>query len=336
MERNIVRAGTLNMLGGIRGGILAVCVGVMMAQPAYADNPTFADLLAQAKAQAATGHRWAPPGDNMTETVMKMMDLIPTATPAEIAQLSALLESDKSGPPPLPPLDSSTGERPADSALAPAPPATETPPAPAPTESALLPAAPAAQTPPAAPAPTESALAPAPPAPAAQTPPALAPTESALALAPPAAPTSPKMATAAPPQFSAMPDRLGSEGGHQVRPNAIGPSHIGPSPIAPSPIAASPAEPTPRDHAAALFAQGLDAEIRGDLSGARRYYLVAAKDGDAAAARNLGRLYDPAYLKQTAIGGVDPDAALAREWYERAFRLGDPEAGLLLEALSER
>ena len=56
----------------------------------------------------------------------------------------------------------------------------------------------------------------------------------------------------------------------------------------------------------------------------------------AAAARNLGRLYDPAYLKQTAIGGVDPDAALAREWYERAFRLGDPEAGLLLEALSER
>ena len=346
MERNVVRAGTVNMLGGIRGGILALCVGVMMAQPAYADTPTFADLLEQAKAQAATGHRWSPPGDNMTETVMKMMDLIPTATPAEIAQLSALLESDKSGPPPLPPLDATTDERPAESALAPAAPATETPPPPPPAtesamapapappaaESALAPIPPAAVQAPPPQATAESALAPIPPA-AVQAPPPRAAAESALA---PAPPTPSTLATAAPTQLSALPDRPGSGGSRQRPPNQIGPSHIGPSAIVPSSIDASPTGPTPRDHAAALFARGLDAEIRGDLSGARRYYLVAAKDGDAAAARNLGRLYDPAYLKQTAIGGVDPDAALAREWYERAFKLGDPEAGLLLEALSER
>jgi TPR repeat protein len=85
-----------------------------------------------------------------------------------------------------------------------------------------------------------------------------------------------------------------------------------------------------------LFARGLDAELHGDLSGARRFYSSAAQQGDAAAARHLGRLYDPTYLKQTALGGVDPDPALARQWYERAVRLGDTEAGPLLEALSVR
>jgi TPR repeat protein len=85
-----------------------------------------------------------------------------------------------------------------------------------------------------------------------------------------------------------------------------------------------------------LFARGLDAELHGDFSGARRFYSSAAQQGDAAAARNLGRLYDPAYLKQVALGGIDPDPALARHWYERAVRLGDTEAGPLLQALSVR
>jgi TPR repeat protein len=85
-----------------------------------------------------------------------------------------------------------------------------------------------------------------------------------------------------------------------------------------------------------LFARGLDAEHRGDVSGARRFYLSAAQQGDAAAARNLGRLYDPVYLAQTTLGGIDPDPALAQRWYERAIRLGDAEAAPLLEALSTR
>jgi TPR repeat protein len=54
------------------------------------------------------------------------------------------------------------------------------------------------------------------------------------------------------------------------------------------------------------------------------------------AALGLGRLYDPAYLKQTAMGGIEPDTELARYWYQRAAALGDPEAGRLLQALSER
>jgi TPR repeat protein len=50
----------------------------------------------------------------------------------------------------------------------------------------------------------------------------------------------------------------------------------------------------------------------------------------------MGRLYDPAYIKETAIGGVDPDPALARQWYERAIRLGDAGAVPLLQAMSAR
>jgi TPR repeat protein len=94
--------------------------------------------------------------------------------------------------------------------------------------------------------------------------------------------------------------------------------------------------PSADSRAGLLFARGLDAERLGDFSAARRYYLTAAQHGGAAAARNLGRLYDPAYLGQTALGGIDPDPELARRWYERAVRLGDADAGPLLEALSVR
>lgn len=239
------------MSAGIRNCLLAIYTVLITALPAYAETRTFADLLAQAKVQAATGHRWTPPGDNMTETVMHMMDIIGTATPAQLSELSGLLDGGLSvPPPPAPSADSPTEERPA--RAVPAPPASPPP---------------------------------------------------AVALA---APTSPP----------ALPD------------------HPEPGPA--SPIISSQAVPAPGSRAGVLFARGLDAELRGDISGARRFYLSSANQGDAAAARNLGRLYDPAYLKQNALGGVDPDPALARHWYERAVRLGDPEAGLLLEALSVR
>ncbi|HEY4172473.1 MAG TPA: hypothetical protein VGM42_05550 [Rhodopila sp.] len=240
------------MPAGIRNGLLVICAVLTMALPTYAETQTFADLLAQAKLQAATGHRWAPPGDNMTETIMRMMDLIGTATPAQLSELSTLLNNSNTVPPP-PSLN-------ADSP-------TEEPPAPA------------------VPAPSASQSSP------------------ALALTAPAPPP-------------VLPSR--------------------PEPAKPSPITSSQAVPAPGSRAGILFTRGVDAELRGNISGARRFYLGAAEQGDAAAARNLGRLYDPAYLKKTALGGVDPDPALARHWYERAVKLGDPEAGLLLEALSVR
>jgi TPR repeat protein len=85
-----------------------------------------------------------------------------------------------------------------------------------------------------------------------------------------------------------------------------------------------------------LLARGKSAEQLGNVSGARRLYFGAATLGNAAAALALGRLYDPMFLKQNALGGLDPDPELARHWYQRAAALGDPEAGRFLEALSGR
>jgi TPR repeat protein len=100
------------------------------------------------------------------------------------------------------------------------------------------------------------------------------------------------------------------------------------------PIVAVPSRPGSR--AAELFVRGQKAEQSGDLSAARRLYASAARQGVAAAARDLGRLYDPAYLKHTALGGIDPDPTLARHWYEQAVTMGDVEAGPLLDALALR
>jgi hypothetical protein len=48
-----------------------------------------------------------------------------------------------------------------------------------------------------------------------------------------------------------------------------------------------------------LLARGAQAEQLGNVSGARRYYASAVQLGSATAARNLGRLYDPVFLKRT-------------------------------------
>lgn len=92
--------------------------------------------------------------------------------------------------------------------------------------------------------------------------------------------------------------------------------------------------PDPR--VTALFTKGQAAEERGDISAARRFYTDAARLGHAAAARNLGRLYDPAYVRQAAIGGIHTDPAVAAQWYERAAALGDPRAAPLFQALNAR
>jgi TPR repeat protein len=252
------------MPAGLRCGLLTVCTAFIMALPANADNVNFADLLARAEAQAAAGHRWAPPDDNMIETVMRMMDILPTATPAQLAELAALLETDKPSPPAVRNAAPST-----DPGLA----------------EAELPRTPTAslESPPIAAVPLSS-------------PPAVPPAS------PPAVPPS------LPPVMREPP----------------------------APTAAGEVLPEAGARAGVLFARGLEAELRGDFSAARRYFASAAQQGSAAAARNLGRLYDPAYLRQTALGGIDPNPVLAREWYQRAVRLGDPEAVPLLEALSVR
>ena len=104
-----------------------------------------------------------------------------------------------------------------------------------------------------------------------------------------------------------------------------------------SPATLSPASPPQTSgRSAELLSRGRAAEQNGDISGARRFFAAAAQLGNAVAARDLGRLYDPAYLRDATIGGIDPDASLARHWYQRAAELGDRDAAPLLQALNAR
>jgi hypothetical protein len=101
------------------------------------------------------------------------------------------------------------------------------------------------------------------------------------------------------------------------------------------PAAPSSVDTLPSQGPARLLAYGETAQLRGDISAARRFYLAAAHMGSAAAARNLARLYDPDYLSGT-LGGVEPDADKAREWYAKAADLGDDAAAKRLKTLARR
>jgi TPR repeat protein len=349
---------------------LALAGGVAFAAVplALAANPTFTELLSRAEKQAAEGKRWSPPGDNMTETIASMMDILSTATPKQLNELSALLENDASRAPPPP----------ARATLAPAPQSAEPaqasePPAAQPSEPAQANIAPAAQPPePAqtsiAPAaqPAEPAQASEPPArqppepaqaniaPAAQPPeparpavsPARQPPEPAQANIAPAAqppePTRPAVSPAPPPAAPAQASIAPAAQPPEPTRPTVSPARRPPEPAqATIPDSAIPKQtklnpPKSDVRAAVLFARGLEAEQQGNVSGARRFYTSAAELGSASAALNLGRLYDPAYLKQTALGGIDPDPALARHWYGRAVAMGDVAAIPLLEALALR
>ncbi len=327
-----------------------IVAGVILAaaHPAFADGPNFADLLARAKAQAAAGHRWAPSGDNMTETVSAMMALISSATPEQLAELSDLLEGDAkrlphpaakseavSGPaspaaaaepdqadekPDLPPLDSEP-DRPV---VRPAAPATRfeldrSVEHPAGTTATSESARPVER--PAAPVarfeldrPVER--------------PAVSAARSEPAAAP-AATSEPDRAVARPvvPATTSEPDRRVPRPGVQAMATE-------PERAITRPGASSARLPSPR--ATDLLGRGQQAEQLGDVSGARRFYASAVQLGSATAARNLGRLYDPVFLKRTTLGGIDPDLAQARHWYELAVAMGDPDAAPLLEALASR
>ena len=356
------------MTMAIRCAVLALCALLVTSLPANAGGNSFAELLARAKAQDAAGHRWAPPGDNMTETVMTMLDTISTATPDQLAELSALLQRDK--PPADPPSpEMQTENTPADTATFAAPPPAASPLAEPPLAESPL-AGPSLAEPRGTPG-VAATLAPSgatePPLPVTDQPP---PTPTLATAEPPATPLPDQSAnqpigdgqnsSATPSPATPSPAALSHAAGlTSATPSLTVPDPAAPGPIAdtitpsritPDPLTSNlvtpaqtpptPIEPAPTTNdprrAAMLFARGLDAERRGDISGARRFYATSARQGDATAALNLGRLYDPAYLKQTTLGGVDPDPEMARFWYATAARLGDTGAAPLLEALSSR
>jgi TPR repeat protein len=73
----------------------------------------------------------------------------------------------------------------------------------------------------------------------------------------------------------------------------------------------------------------------GDVSSARLLYNRAAVSGDARAATQLAKTYDPLFLTKIGAWGIPTDATTAAKWYRKAAALGDAEAAERLKHLAE-
>jgi TPR repeat protein len=101
-------------------------------------------------------------------------------------------------------------------------------------------------------------------------------------------------------------------------PSAAGPRSISPSSASRPPTAADDAS-----EIAAKMKIGTELMASGDITAARMMFERAAEAGEAAGAFALAETYDPVVLRRLRLrGGIAPDVALARRWYEKARDLG--------------
>jgi hypothetical protein len=99
-----------------------------------------------------------------------------------------------------------------------------------------------------------------------------------------------------------------------------------PSPL---PAAAAPATPTRRidaDELANLLRRARGLIAVGDIAPARLLLERAADAQEAGAALLLAQTYDPAVLGTQDMRSITPDPAMARDWYQKAARLGSMDA----------
>ncbi len=71
-----------------------------------------------------------------------------------------------------------------------------------------------------------------------------------------------------------------------------------------------------------------------DVAAARLIYKKLANANVAEAAFQLGQTYDPGFLKTIPIAGLQPNPALAQQWYQRAAALGHAAAASRLSKLA--
>jgi hypothetical protein len=117
------------------------------------------------------------------------------------------------------------------------------------------------------------------------------------------------------------------------------PPTTGAPPVAAVDAFATPDTPRPSNPilAAALLQRAEDALARKDIAAARAFFVRAASvdPWSAEASVGAGKTYDPGFLQPLGAGGGLADPAQARQWYDRALRLGDPAAAVLAGRLGE-
>jgi TPR repeat protein len=72
-----------------------------------------------------------------------------------------------------------------------------------------------------------------------------------------------------------------------------------------------------------------------DFASARPLLRRAAEAGDAKAALMLGATYDPLVMHERGAIGIASDIAQARQWYEKAAKLGSDVATQRLANLAQ-
>jgi hypothetical protein len=80
------------------------------------------------------------------------------------------------------------------------------------------------------------------------------------------------------------------------------------------------------DEIAVFVKRGTDFANHGDLISARLLLRRAAEAGSAEAALALGETFDPVVFQRLHVIGIEPDAARAQKWYQRAAELGSAAA----------
>lgn len=104
----------------------------------------------------------------------------------------------------------------------------------------------------------------------------------------------------------------------------------------PRPVVALPPRPQlDPDEIAGLIKRGQQLLSAGDIAPARLMLQRAALGGSAQAALMLGGTFDPDVLRELGVLGFAPNPAKAREWYQKALKLGANEASRRLDRLAQ-
>ncbi len=98
-----------------------------------------------------------------------------------------------------------------------------------------------------------------------------------------------------------------------------------PAPVAQA-AAPTPARKIDADELAMLMSRAKGLIAIGDIASARLLLERAADAQEATAALLLAQTYDPAVLGTQDMRSITPDPAMAREWYQKAARLGSTDA----------
>ncbi|CAH2604447.1 SEL1-like repeat protein [Rhodovastum atsumiense] len=299
-----------------------VSAGTGVQDTASQDNEQPADreitqLIDRVELQVADGRVWSPPGDNALETVRRILDLVPQAGEATIAEVNAMPQRlrDRAA------IETATGHSVearrftifAD-ALSPG----SNPPPLAPRVTAT----PADRSPP-----QEETRSPGVTQAEAST--GMATDASGPGIAAPA--RAAELATVSPPVPAPM-----------AVPTVAPASRPAPEPETRQALTGKPGtsvpgmpalQPLAPEVMAALMRRGDEMLAIGDISAARLLYERAALGGSGAAATAAGRTHDPDVLAGLGTRGIRPDPEAAMTWYRRAASLGDPEAMKRLKRL---